>query len=84
MYTLIGFPGGIIVEAVVLAKGANHMRVAAAGFSDAFELRRSGDGWVTETGESVEIEFLLASSREGGSVASRPVLVVRAAGAPVS
>ena len=33
MYLLIRYPGGIIAEGVVLAKGRNRLRVVVAGFS---------------------------------------------------
>jgi hypothetical protein len=78
MYMLIRFPVGIIVEAVVLARGRNQMRVAAAGFPDAIELRRSGEQWLAETREPVEIDFLM-SNAQGAEVvdSSRPARVVR-------
>lgn len=62
MYMLIRYPVGIIVEAVVLAKGRNRMRVAAAGFPDAIELRRSGSQWVTANRQPVEFDFLMSSA----------------------
>jgi len=46
MHMLIRYPVGIIVEAVVLAKGRDRMRVAVAGFPDTIELRRSGSQWL--------------------------------------
>jgi hypothetical protein len=42
MYLLIRYPGGIIVEGVMLAKGTNRLRVAVAGFPDTIELKRAG------------------------------------------
>ena len=62
MYLLIRFPVGIIVQAVVLAKGRNRMRVAAAGFPDTIELKRSGQLWFTETREPIEFDFLMSGS----------------------
>ena len=47
MYLLIRYPVGAIVEGVVLAHQKNRMRVAAAGFPDTIELRRSGNQWYT-------------------------------------
>jgi hypothetical protein len=55
-----GYPGGIIVEGVVLAKGRNRMRVAAAGFPDIMELRGTGALWFTDNGEQVEFDFLMS------------------------
>ena len=48
MYTLIEYPVGVVVEAVVLSMETNRLRVAVAGFSDALEFVRSGLEWVTE------------------------------------
>jgi hypothetical protein len=67
MYMLIGYPAGIIVEAVVLAKGKNRLRVAAAGFPDTVELRRSGSQWFTPTRQPVEIEFLMSDCQPAAS-----------------
>jgi hypothetical protein len=82
MYLLIRYPVGIIVEAVVLAKGRNRMRVAAAGFPDTIELRRSGPQWFTETSQPVEFDFLMSNAHAGETVSSSgPAGVARAAGA---
>jgi hypothetical protein len=80
MYVLIRYPVGLIVEGIILAKGKYRMRVAAAGFADAIELRRSGSQWFTASVEPVEFDFLMsnASPRERVS-SSRPVRVVSAA-----
>jgi hypothetical protein len=80
MYMLIRYPVGIIVEAVVLAKGRNRLRVAMAGFPDTVELRRSGSQWFTPTRQPVEFEFLLSDARQGESVSSlKPASVAQAA-----
>ena len=59
MYLLIRYPVGAIVEGVVLAHQKNRMRVAAAGFPDTIELRRSGDQWYTSTHEPVEFDLFI-------------------------
>ena len=64
MYMLIRYPVGIIVEAVVLAKGRDRMRVAVAGFPDTIELRRSGPQWLTPNREPIEFEFLMPDPRQ--------------------
>jgi|SRR5580704_9807554 hypothetical protein len=64
MYMLIRYPVGIIVEAVVLAKGRDRLRVAAAGFPDTIELRRSGSQWFAPNREPIEFEFLMPDPRE--------------------
>ena len=81
MYLLIRYPVGIIVEGVVIAKARNRMRVAAAGFPDAIELKRSGAQWFTATRQPVEFDFLMSNTHMGQSVSSpRASRVVRAAG----
>jgi hypothetical protein len=81
MFMLITYPSGVIVEAVGLAKGRNRMRVAAVGFPDTIELKRSGPQWFTATRQPVRFDFLLSSAHEGESVSSLShSLVARAAG----
>ncbi len=85
MLALIRYPVGVIVEAVILAVTRSRMRVAAAGFQDAFEIRRSGNRWLTDAGEAVEFEFLSARAETGEEAsASKRVLAARVAGAQVS
>ena len=81
MHMLIRYPVGIIVEAVVLAKGKNRLRVAMAGFSDTIELRRSGSRWFAPARQPVEFEFLMSELHRSESVFhSTPGRVARAAG----
>jgi len=81
MYLLIRYPVGIIVEGVVLAKGRNRMRIAAAGFPDAIELKRSGSQWFAATRQPVEFDFLMSDAHPCENVSSSgPSRVVRVAG----
>ena len=59
MFILIRYPVGVVVEGVVLASGRNKMRIAAAGFADTLELRRSGSNWIDSNREVVELDFLM-------------------------
>jgi hypothetical protein len=59
MYVLIAYASGIIVEGVVLGKGRDRLRVAAAGFPETMELRRTGALWSTDDGEEVEFYFVM-------------------------
>jgi hypothetical protein len=70
MYMLIRYAGGIIVEAVLLAKGRDRLRVAAAGFPETIELRRSGSRWITAGHVQVEFEFLMSDEHQAESVYS--------------
>jgi hypothetical protein len=84
MYLLIRYPVGIIVEAVVLAKGRNRMRVAAAGFPDAIELRRSGSQWFAEPRQPVQFDFLMTNANVVERVSSStPAGVALAAGVAI-
>lgn len=81
MYLLIRYPVGAIVEGVVLARQKNRMRVAAAGFPDTIELRRSGNQWYTADREQVEFDFLMSTTHQEESLSSaRPARVASAAG----
>jgi hypothetical protein len=62
MYVLIRYAGGSIVEGVVLAKGMDRLRIAAAGFPEAIELRRTGALWSTDDGEEVEFYFIMCDT----------------------
>lgn len=82
MYLLIRYPVGIIVQGVVLARGSSRMRIAAAGFPDTIELRRSGPQWFTETRQPVEFDFLMSDAYQSESAPSgRLADCIRAVGA---
>jgi hypothetical protein len=81
MYLLIRYPVGAIVEGVVLTHRKNRMRVAAAGFPDIIELKRSGQEWFTSNGQPVEFDFIMSHARQSEPLSSsRPVCATRAAG----
>lgn len=68
MYLLIRNLAGVVVEGIVLANGRNRMRVAAAGFADAIELKRSGANWIGAGSQPVELEFIMTRSCQTGSM----------------
>jgi hypothetical protein len=70
MYMLIRYAGGIIVEGVLLAKGRDRLRVAASGFPETIELRRTGALWSTDDGEEVEFYFVMADTDQAERVSS--------------
>jgi hypothetical protein len=81
MYLLIRYHVGTIVEGVVLAHRKNRMRVAAAGFSDIIELKRTGQEWFTATREPVDFDFMMSPSCQAETLSSsRPVCLTRTAG----
>ena len=81
MFTLIEYPVGVVVEAVVLSRGLHRLRVAVPGLSDALELIECGPDWVTEDGQKIAIGFLQSDVCEAAVVSPRePALAVRAAG----
>jgi len=73
MYLLIRYPGEVIAEAVLLAKGKNRMRIIAPGFPDAIELKRTGAKWSTCQGEVVEIDFLMSDECVGQTLPVRAI-----------
>ena len=79
MYLLIRYPGGIIVEGVVLAEGRNRLRVVAAGFPDTIELRRSGTAWFTASRVAVELDFLMSNAHQSERAPSRTAYATMAA-----
>ena len=82
MYMVIRFAGGIVIEAVVLAKGRDRLRLAVAGFLDTVELRRVGARWFTADREPVEFDFLMSNVHVGESdFCSRAAGVAQAGGA---
>jgi hypothetical protein len=56
---MIRYAGGSIVEGVVLARGADRLRVVAPGYPETIELRRTGALWSTDDGEEVEFDFVM-------------------------
>jgi hypothetical protein len=74
MYMLIRFAGGIIVEGVLLAKGRDRLRVAASGFPETIELKRSGSRWITAGHVQVEFDFLMSDEHQAASVSSSKVM----------
>jgi hypothetical protein len=79
MYLLIRYPGGIIVEGVLLAKGRNRLRVVAAGFPDAIELRRTGTAWFTAGRVAVELDFLMSDAHQSDRAPSTTACATMAA-----
>jgi hypothetical protein len=63
MYTLISFADAVLVEAIVLSRGDNRMRVVLPGVADTMEIQRAGENWFTEKGETVEFQFLATASQ---------------------
>ena len=74
MYMLIRYAGGIIVEGVLLAKGKDRLRIAASGFPETFELRRTGSKWITAGDVQVEFDFLMSDEHQTDNVYSSTVM----------
>jgi hypothetical protein len=81
MYLLIGYPSGVIVEAVALAKGRNRLRVVVPGLPDTIELKRAGEQWITAEGQPVSLEFAMAIGDRGMSLAAPSATPAQVAGA---
>jgi len=81
MFALIEYPAGNIIEAVVLHMDDRRARLVAAGRSDAWELKKSGQDWLNEAGEKIAFEFLLSDAPSNDStVLPVPEVAARAAG----
>jgi hypothetical protein len=70
MYLMIRYAGGSIVEGVVLAKGGDCLRIAASGFPETIELRRTGAVWSADDGEEVEFYFVMCDKCQAESADS--------------
>ena len=60
MYTLIVFPGGRQVDALLLSASADRLRVVMPGRADAAEFRLIDGRWTSESGGPVELGAILA------------------------
>jgi len=59
MLTIARYSSGRRVDGLVLAAGADRMRIVFHGGNETTELTRIGDRWVTERGGLLEIEALI-------------------------
>ena len=60
MYTLVVFPGGRQVDAMLLSASADRLRVAMPGRADTAEFRLVDGRWTSESGGHVELGAILA------------------------
>ena len=60
MYTLIVFPGGRLVDALLLSASAERLRVVIPGRGDTAEFRLIEGRWTSESGGHVELGAILA------------------------
>jgi hypothetical protein len=49
------------------------MRIAARGFADTIELKRSGSNWITADRECVELEFIMPKSSDTQNELAMPL-----------
>ena len=70
MFLLMSYSVGVTVEALLLAKARNRMRVVIRGFADTIELKRSGTQWLDQDRQPVEFDFLMCSAREAEKLAA--------------
>jgi hypothetical protein len=62
MYTLLIYPGGSQVDALLLSASADRLRLVIRGRADTVELQRIDGRWVSESGVTVEVGALIANS----------------------
>ena len=61
-----------VLRGILLSLSGDAIRVALEDCGDAAEYRRIGNGWIAETGESVEIELLTKAESKQLSVPLTP------------
>ena len=59
MYTIVTFPEGRQVDALLLSASPERLRVAIPGRGDVVELQRIGGQWTSDRGEPVELGAIL-------------------------
>lgn len=76
MYLLLSYLSGVTVEAVILARAKNRMRVAVAGLSDTIELKCSGSQWFADR-QPVVFDFAMSMGDADSKIlaASKPARV---------
>jgi len=67
---ILSYPTGP-VEAVLLATGRDRLRLAVPRLNDTVELRLEEGRWISETGETVEIESVMW---DGGTAVPETVM----------
>src|ERR1035438_5693297 len=60
MYTVIVFPGGRQVDALLLAASEDRLRVVIPGRRDTLEFRLFEGRWISESGARVELGAMVA------------------------
>jgi hypothetical protein len=60
MHIILRYPDGRRVEALLLYREPDRMRVAIPGRNDALELTPVGERWVDDDGQKVSVEALLS------------------------
>jgi hypothetical protein len=58
------YQSGKRVEAVLLAAGSDAMRVVVPGLCDTLELHKLDANWITEKGEPIEIDAIMAADAD--------------------
>ena len=61
MHTVIVFPGGRQVDALLLAASAERLRVVIPGRGDTVEFRLIEGQWTSESGDHVDVGAILAA-----------------------
>jgi hypothetical protein len=62
MHTLLIYPGGRQVDALLLSASADRLRLVIPGRAETAELQRIEGRWVSESGAAVELGALIAGS----------------------
>ena len=80
MYVILSYASGKTAEGVLLAVSPGRLRIVLRKRNDTIELRLSEGHWVSEDGDSVEIESLVSDGQpEMAAVYSRLAPMTRTA-----
>jgi hypothetical protein len=66
MHMILRYPDGKRVEALLLLREPERLRVMAQGRNDTLELRLIRDRWVDDDGQKVSIEAMVVDRYAGG------------------
>jgi hypothetical protein len=66
MHIILRYPNGKRVDALLLCREQDQMRVMVHGRNDTLELEFIRDRWVDDDGQKVSIEAMVADRYDGG------------------
>ena len=65
MHMILRYPSGRRVDGILLAAGADRLRIVVRRLNETIELCLTEDQWISERGDRIEIEGWLADGNAG-------------------